>query len=79
MYLLIFVETDFFDEPRNTSVDWRDMLSHLRIISIFNVSKVNEPGTNIGDTTDKKTDYHNIIYNLLGFLAIIIIYILNSK
>ncbi|CDL99943.1 hypothetical protein BN891_28600 [Bacteroides xylanisolvens SD CC 2a] len=43
------------------------MLSHLRIISIFNVSKVNEPGTNIGDTTDKKTDYHNIIYNLLGF------------
>ena len=52
-HLLILVKVDFLDESRYTGIDRCDMLFHLRIIRIFDISQVDKPGTNISDTTDK--------------------------
>lgn len=49
------------------------MLFYLRIVGVFNPSKMDESGTNIGDTADKKTKNQNVVYNLPVFLVIIIV------
>ena len=42
------------------------MLFHLCIVGIFDVSQMNEPGTNISGTTNEKTKNQNVVYNLLS-------------
>ena len=67
VHRLILFKTYFLDKSRHTGIDRSNMLFYLRIVGVFNPSKMDESGTNIGDTADKKTKNQNVVYNLPVF------------
>ena len=66
-YLLILCETYLLDESRYTGVDRGDVLFHLCIVGIFDISQMDESGTNINDTSGEEAKNKNIVYQLLSF------------
>ena len=63
-YLLILCETYLLDESRYTGVDRGDVLFHLCIVGIFDISQMDESGTNINDTS--KNDGFNADDTVMG-------------